>query len=253
MVTVLRQLTEHPETLGWTRFVALRNTETGGRTLIGTVGAIPSAIAVGAGLTLGAGSLIASWQASSVTALGTGVANVGGTLSATNQVLISGGAVLGNSGTVTASASAIAIGANLTLTGGTLSASGAGTISANFGAVNNSGTIQVDQNVTLTGTNSGTTTIAPGSGTTWVVVNMPTTAGTVTLAAGPTFKGQRAIMDIVFGATVSTPSLNSGFVFTGGITAYTPGTVANEIDRFEIFSPDGTHWVPLALSQGGTL
>jgi len=38
---VLRQLTEHPETLGWTRFVALRNTETGGRTLIGTVGAIP--------------------------------------------------------------------------------------------------------------------------------------------------------------------------------------------------------------------
>jgi ribosomal-protein-alanine N-acetyltransferase len=38
---VLRQLTAQPETLGWTRFVALRNSETGGRTLIGTVGAIP--------------------------------------------------------------------------------------------------------------------------------------------------------------------------------------------------------------------
>src|SRR5271156_4633938 len=38
---VLRQLTARPETLGWTRFVALRDGETGRRTLIGTVGAIP--------------------------------------------------------------------------------------------------------------------------------------------------------------------------------------------------------------------
>ena len=38
---VFRQLTEQPETLGWTRFVALRDAETGTRTLIGTVGAIP--------------------------------------------------------------------------------------------------------------------------------------------------------------------------------------------------------------------
>jgi ribosomal-protein-alanine N-acetyltransferase len=38
---VLRQLTVHPETLGWTRLVALRDGESGERTLIGTVGAIP--------------------------------------------------------------------------------------------------------------------------------------------------------------------------------------------------------------------
>ena len=38
---VLRQLTEHPHTLGWTRLVALRGVNSGGRTLIGTVGAIP--------------------------------------------------------------------------------------------------------------------------------------------------------------------------------------------------------------------
>jgi len=38
---VLRQLTAQPETIGWTRFVALRGAEIGKRTLIGTVGAIP--------------------------------------------------------------------------------------------------------------------------------------------------------------------------------------------------------------------
>jgi [ribosomal protein S5]-alanine N-acetyltransferase len=40
---VLRQLTAHPEFLGWTRFIALRDAETGSRTLVGTVGAIPPA------------------------------------------------------------------------------------------------------------------------------------------------------------------------------------------------------------------
>ena len=43
---VLHQLTAQPETLGWTRFVALRNPETGTRTLIGTVGAIPPGTAM---------------------------------------------------------------------------------------------------------------------------------------------------------------------------------------------------------------
>jgi RimJ/RimL family protein N-acetyltransferase len=37
---VLRQITAQPETVGWTRFVALRDDASGVRTLIGTVGAI---------------------------------------------------------------------------------------------------------------------------------------------------------------------------------------------------------------------
>lgn len=129
---------------------------------------------------------------------------------------------------------------------------GIGGTSADHGAVSNNGTIQTDLMVTLTGTNAGTTTIAPGTGTTWVVLNMPTTAGTVTVAAAPAFSGQRSILDIKFGATISTPSLNSGFVQTGGVT-YTPGTVANAIDRLEIGSPDGTHFVILAIQPGATL
>lgn len=38
---VLRQITGQPETVGWTRFVALRDQAAGIRTLIGTVGAVP--------------------------------------------------------------------------------------------------------------------------------------------------------------------------------------------------------------------
>jgi len=38
---LLKQIIAQPETVGWTRFVALRDDPSGGRTLIGTVGAIP--------------------------------------------------------------------------------------------------------------------------------------------------------------------------------------------------------------------
>jgi RimJ/RimL family protein N-acetyltransferase len=38
---VLLQLTARPDTLGWTRFVALRDRESELRTLVGTVGAVP--------------------------------------------------------------------------------------------------------------------------------------------------------------------------------------------------------------------
>jgi RimJ/RimL family protein N-acetyltransferase len=38
---LLRQIAAQPETEGWTRYLALRHGDSGGRTLIGTVGAIP--------------------------------------------------------------------------------------------------------------------------------------------------------------------------------------------------------------------
>ena len=129
------------------------------------------------------------------------------------------------------------------------------TVSANLGVVFNSGTVQINNVVTVVGTNAGTTTIAPGSGTSDVVLTMPVTAGTVTLAAAPTFKRQRAILDIVFGATISTPSLNTGFVFpaSGGPTSYAPGTVVNQIDRLMLMSPDGTKWAVMSIEQGWTV
>lgn len=43
---VLQQLTAQPETLGWTRYITLRDAETDRRTLIGTVGAIPPGTAM---------------------------------------------------------------------------------------------------------------------------------------------------------------------------------------------------------------
>jgi hypothetical protein len=124
---------------------------------------------------------------------------------------------------------------------------------AGLGAAINSGTVEINNMVTLTGTNSGTTTIAPGSGTSWAVLNMPTAAGTVTVAAAPAFAGQETILDIKYGATLSTPSLNSGFVAGGGVTAFSPSGSINTIDRLKLISPDGTHWVYMVVSQGGTL
>jgi hypothetical protein len=215
------------------------------------------------GLTLASGTLTPNWQQSLVTALGSGISISGGTLTATGSggsvtsvtagAGLSGGPIT-TTGTLTANYQAgtlTTVGTGLSLTSGTLTATGP--TAAGIGAVINSGTVEIDNNVTLTGTNGATTTIAPGSGTSWVVLDMPATAGTVTLAAGPTFKGQKAMLDIVYGATLSTPSLNSGFILTGGVSSFTPGTTVNTIDRLELFSPDATHWVVLALSQGGTL
>lgn len=129
----------------------------------------------------------------------------------------------------------------------------AGTVDAlGNGMALNGTTLSVHNTHTQTGTVAATSTIAPGNGTDYVILDMPITVGTVTLAASPTYQGQSAILDIVYGATLSTPALGAGFVLGGGVT-YTPGTLANTKDRLGIFSPDQTHWVIEAVSTGGTI
>jgi len=209
-------------------------------------------------------------QAGGILTIGTTVA------SGTNKLQVTGGATIDNLN-VGGTLAAFPIGAGLTLTGGSLAANSlggsitafatgltltTGTLTPNWqaGVVNtignglalNSGTVSIDNSVTLTGTNAGTTTIAPGSGTVDVVVNMPTTAGTVTLAASPAFIGQRARMRIKYGATISTPSLNTGFIFGNSPSAYTPGTVVNAFDDFMLIANSASQWGVYGITQGMT-
>ena len=124
-----------------------------------------------------------------------------------------------------------------------------------LGATINSGTVEINNTVTLAGTAAGTTTIAPGSGTSDVIVNMPSAGGTVTLAAAPSFLNQKAVVQIKQGATAGVIVLNSGFVFapSGGPTSFTVTATASVRDELGVHSPDGTHWVVDGLLQGLTI
>lgn len=126
---------------------------------------------------------------------------------------------------------------------------------ANTGAVLNSGTVQINNKTTLTGTAAGTVTIAPTTGTTDVILNMPAAGGTVTVAAAPSFARQRCEVDIVQGATAGVVTLNAGFVFgaSGGPTSFTVTATAAAIDRLFLLSPDGTKWAVMAINQGFAL
>jgi hypothetical protein len=87
-----------------------------------TISAVPSAIAIGANLLLGAGTLSATGVQTVVA--GTGLA--GGTITSSGTIslgTIPAGDIMGNSGTIGATPTGVAIGANLTLAAGTLSAS----------------------------------------------------------------------------------------------------------------------------------
>lgn len=126
---------------------------------------------------------------------------------------------------------------------------------AALGAVLNSGTVQINNVTTLTGTAAGTLTLSAGSGTSDIVIDMPATGGTVTLAAAPAFKRQRYEVDIVQGATAGAIVLNAGFVFgtSGGPTSYTATPTALAVDRLMMISPDGTKLAVLAIAQGFTV
>ncbi len=142
-----------------------------------------------------------------------------------------------------------AIGSGLTITTGTLSSSGA--TAADHGAVINSGTVQIEQSVTLNGTASSTTTIGPGSGTRHVILNMPATGGTVTLAAAPAYAWQTAVLHILQGATTpGTISLNSGFVLGTDITGVTLTGTAGKWDDIVLVAPDTSHFRVEAVNHG---
>lgn len=112
----------------------------------------------------------------------------------------------------------------------------------------NSGTLNVNSGVTLTGTAAGTVTIAPAQGVADVVLNLPNTGGgTVTVAATPTFQFQEVLLHIKQGATLAHVSLNSGFIFGaggGGPASYADATqTVSVVDHLKLFSPDGTKYL----------
>lgn len=226
--------------------------------------AVPSAVPLGAGLAFSGGSLAANYQAGSITALGSGVSLISGTLSATGTggsvtSVVAGtglnGGTITTTGTLTANYQAgtlASFATGLSLVGTALTPAVA---AAGNGIAINSGTITIDSSSTLQGTVAGTLTIAPASGVNNVLVNMPTAAGTVTLAAAPAYQYQRAVLNIKQGSTPQSVSLNSGFVFatSGGPTGYTATATASARDILGLYSPDGTHWLVDGMLQGVTI
>ena len=185
-----------------------------------------------------------------------GVVIAAGTAAATVTAAMSNGQLLIGATGADPAPQTVSGDATISSTGSvTVSKVAGNTLSANTGAVMNSGTVQLYNSVTLTGTAAGTVTIAPTTGTSDVIVNLPASGGTVTVAAAPSFVRQRAEVDFKHGATASVITLNSGFVFgtSGGPTSFTAGTVANEIDRLMLLSPDGTKWAVMAVAQGFTV
>ena len=186
----------------------------------------------GTGLTLTGGALTPNYQAGTLTAFKSGLTIAAGTLAADWE----GGVV-----------SSLATG--LSIVGGALTPAFA---VAGNGIALNSGTVAIDNSQTLNGTVAGTLTIAPASGVSNVVVNVPTASGTVTIAAAPAFVFQKTVMHIKQGSTPQSVSLNSGFVFapSGGPTSYTATPTASVRDMLGLYSVDGTHWVVDSILQG---
>ncbi len=63
------------------------------------------------------------------------------------------------------------------------------------------------------------------------------------------------MLSIKQGATASTVSLNTGFVFftSGGPTSFTVTATANARDNLMLWTPDATHWAVMAIAQGLTI
>lgn len=177
-----------------------------------------SVTALATGLAISGGSLTPNWQAASVTSVGTGLTIVAGVLETTAS------ASEWSAGTVTA----LGLGLNI-----------------------NSGTIAASSVYTLTGTAGGTVTITGTALANDAQLNMPASGGTVTAAASPTaFLPVR--IHIKQGATAGVLVLNGGFVFgtSGGPTSFTITPTAGAIDMLGVISQDGTHYRAVALDQG---
>jgi hypothetical protein len=106
------------------------------------------------------------------------------------------------------------------------------------GVLLNAGTVSINNAVTLEGTAAGTLSINPGSGTTDVIVNMPSAGGTVTLTYAGAYSYQPTRLHIHQGATAGVVVLNSGtvagFVFGSEPTSYTVTPIANATDDLDI-------------------
>lgn len=247
-----------------------------------TASAAPTAIPIGTGLAFSSGTLTASGSGGSVTSvvaqggpfIANGTITTSGTINNSAASLTAHGVIIAE-GTSAAVATAAGTDGQLliattsadpsftTMSGdATITKAGAITVTkiggvtpataAAVGAVLNSGTVSINNSTTLTGTAAGTVTIAPTTGTSDVLVNMPASGGTVTFAAAPAFPEQRCNLSIKQGATAGVVSLNSGFVFftSGAPTSFTVTATANARDNLMLWTPDATHWAVMAIAQG---
>lgn len=121
-----------------------------------------------------------------------------------------------------------------------------------LGVVINTGTVEINNTVTMTGTAAGTLTIAPGSGTSSVILTMPTAGGTVHAHGTPAFKGQEFNLSVVNGATLGALDLNTGFAFGTTFPTYTPSATL-VTDNIRCFTADGTNFRILDISAGFTV
>jgi len=248
----------------------------------GTVGASPTAVAIGAGLTLASsGTLSAtgggSGTVTQVTVQGGPFLN-GGTITSAGTVANSTASLVAHGILIAEGTSAVVATAALTngqlLIGATgadptpqtvsgdaaISSTGSvtvskvagNTLSANAGAVLNSGTVQINNAVTLAGTAAGTLAISPTTGTSDVILNMPASGGTVTAGGGPSFSRQRMLMEVKQGATAGVLNFGTAYHLSGAITSFTLTATANAIDRLQWLSPDGAGWALEAINQGAT-
>ncbi len=137
------------------------------------------------------------------------------------------------------------------LVAGTLTVPAAAPVTAaGLGAVINSNSVQINNAVTLAGTAAGTLSVAPGSGTSDVVINMPVSGGTVTLGCAPSFAHQRWIESITQGTTAGVLNLGAAYIFGTSPASYTITATPGLIDRLAILSPDGTRCAVMAIDQG---
>ena len=193
--------------------------------------------------------------------INSGTVNAGGTLS----LVRSDGSTIAVSGTIVGATGAAGVGVtSAAVSGGTLTlllsnstsivATGSVTPSFGQGLGNTGSVVGVFGSQSIAATAGTTIATAVASGLEDFIVQMPTGAGTVTLAMTPTYPGQRLMTEIHQGSTGGVIALNSGFVFTGSAaSSFTLTPTAGAIDRIGWLSRDGTHWVPMFVNQGATL
>ena len=193
--------------------------------------------------------------------INSGTVNAGGTLS----LIRSDGSTIAVSGTIVGATGAAGVGVtSAAVSGGTLTlllsnstsivATGSVTPSFGQGLGNTGSVVGVFGSQSIAATAGTTIATAVASGLEDFIVQMPTGAGTVTLAMTPTYPGQRLMTEIHQGSTGGVIALNSGFVFTGSAaSSFTLTPTAGAIDRIGWLSRDGTHWVPMFVNQGATL
>lgn len=243
----------------------------------GTTAAVPGAIGLTSDLTITAGNSLAltntgtaggPFNSFSVSATGRITNGASVSYLTSNQTITLSGAVTG-SGTaaiITSMPSIIAAGTSGSagripiITTGTnglitgITTVAVGVTGAASGAGLNSGNVIINGSATVSPTAGATITLSPLTGTSDILVNLPTTGGTVTVGYAGAFPRQRMEIDWKQGATASVVVLNSGtiggFVYGTSPPAFTITPTANLIDMMICIAPGTSYTRVVGLDPG---